>query len=226
MRHLFFILLTGILYLGCNDKDKKSYHRPATFILQKMTIEVQPVNGRSLDGKEISRVKGELQSHGVCAIESITLIRREAFSISKSSWTNDDLIFFRDTYQTLFDASATDREMTIFMAHLSGNAAESKDIAGLAFSRQFIVFFDNGPGNDAQSAIMLHEIGHTMGLVDPDKRGELVNKNNPIHCISSNCIMWPIAFPLASFDYLCDQDLREMEELGPRAATLCQCSAY
>lgn len=221
MRWAIFLLIFSILFAGCNDSRKKSYNRPSEFLLESLVIEVQPVNGRSLDGKEMERFKGEYQSHGICAIESITIVKRQSVRSDIKVWTNQDLYDLRSANQTLFDESPNDRYMTVFMAHVPGSF-EVKGAIGLAFGRDFVAIAEGDLQNDYQSSVVMHEIGHALGLVDSVKRG---TQKNFGHCTTSDCVMAPSVYPLMSFDGLCDKDLQEMIELGfPQAATACNCS--
>ena len=218
-------MLFSFFILGCGDKDKK-YYRPPDFVLQHLTVEVQPINGKHLDGKEVGRFKGEFQASGICAIESITLVTRPNFSTDKNRWTSQDLFDFKEKHQTLFDLDSFDDEMTVFMAHLSGNFDETSNVLGLAFGSDFIVFFDNEKyTNDFQSVVLMHELGHTLGLVDPNNReNPPVNQDAPSHCNTKDCVMFWRPNLLTSFDSLCKRDLQKMLKAGPMAATRCNCN--
>ena len=208
--------------MGCHDR-KKVIPRPSEFVLERLTLEVQPVNDLTFKDVEIQRFKEEYQAHGICAVESIQVLVRPSLQINKNTWSSSDLNALKSQYQTMYDRNFFDREMTIFVAHVPGHYDEANDTIGLSFGPDFIVYFDYSQAA-YQSSTIIHEVGHSLGLVDRSRReGPPANPDAPNHCNTNTCVMfWQVA-PFATFDDLCDKDLGVMKIFGPSAATRCNC---
>ena len=145
-----------------------------------------------------TRIQGTLQKPGGTTFEE------KAFTPSKSSYTDDDLLAVESQKRNHQPGGDT---MVLYILYLNGHHARdtsNEKILGVHYGRASIAIFketiDSSGGvigslfsaNDVERSVLVHEFGHTIGLVnnglkmvknheDPQHRAHSTNKESVMY---------------------------------------------
>lgn len=219
MRLFAHLLITCLVLMlpGCASLSQNNLHvipKPnKDFVLDMLVVEIQPVNDLTINPKALERVKSRLDEYKICREKDITFITKPSISAPKAAWWSSELRMLHQNHRTLHDTNISDRSLVLFLVNVPGIYLESgkQSVAGLAYDDDnFIVYFGSH-SVDVQSSVIIHEIGHIIGLVDRSRReGDPVNPDRPPHCNNEKCVMYWISNRNGRFDELCQRDIQTL----------------
>lgn len=210
-RILWFVVVF-IVMIGCVPLTPAPEHElPAQlFLYDNITMEIQPTHSAGIDISQLVLLKKSLHDYKICRRENVSAIIRQPVDALSNNWPRNLLITFKNRHQTLLDRRPNDRHLIVFISVLPGHYALQghRSTIGLAMNGHYIVLFSN-----FDRAVLLHEFGHIIGMVDRSKREDPpVNPKRPRHCNNSRCVMFWQVNRKAMFDALCQRDLDAMIE--------------
>jgi hypothetical protein len=225
-------LLASPLELGCGS-TKTTVIGPGNQALQflrpgpyaTMAIEVIPVNGRTPDPEAtalmLERATEHCQKPG-----GITLTVDADVATATSgahAYTEDELLALDSARRKMATSGAT---IVLVVLSVNGTYQSNPNVVGLTIGGDLVVLFLDtlaalpGPvAVRAQGSILVHELGHVMGLVNETIPMVTPHEDttHPPHDVSPLCVMfWALEANAGSaanaipddYDPLCKQDLR------------------
>lgn len=164
---------------------------------------------------------------------TVKLVEKEVASGGKSSYSVDDVRAFEDGNRSKFTRNDTITAYFLFTdAPYSGNSQNSTTL-GIAYRNTSMVIFEKTirdhtddpitePSSEkVESAVINHEFGHILGLVDIGTPMQTNHKDpeHGSHCNVDDCLMyWAVetgnifdnllGSPIPELDALCRQDLK------------------
>ena len=179
-------------------------------LLDRITIEIVPIKGFRTERAEIAALTSNLSAYLICPSKGVAVHYRDPVENPRRSWTYSDVLDFEQQHRTIWDHDRYDRHLKLFVSCLPGNYFEDKmtSIAGLAYGRQnSIALFQHY----FERAMLLHEIGHVIGLVNRFNRiSDPVKSDRPNHCNNKACVMFWQVRSNAVFDKKCIRDILNM----------------
>jgi hypothetical protein len=129
-------------------------------------------------------------------------------------WNTSLIKIFETQHRQMYDTKPKDKHLILFIACVPGPYIQGTrtNIAGLAYDdTSFAIFIDN-VNKCNQGIVLLHEMGHILGLVDIKSRNEKpINPERPSHCNDDDCNMfWCISSDNDDFCYKCMCDLKQL----------------
>jgi len=175
-----------------NLEDKTLY--------DKLYIEIQPTTGSNFDIEKYVQVINKLTELRVCKSENIFLHMQDPISFPTKDWREDELI---DYCKDLKRSKQSGKIRKLFIVYYYNT--EVGNSGGLYVGDGVIILFAKNPSIN----LILHEIGHAIGLVDRDRREKPpINEEKPSHCNDESCVMfWDSDSSIDVFCKLCRRDI-------------------
>lgn len=162
---------------------------------RSIKIELQYMAGTTPDQGAISNLVAFLQNL-VNKPDGISVVTRQIPASSSGTLTVDQIKQVEKANRTI---GSSGTELGIYLLYTNGYSSEN-DVIGMAYMNTSMVMFgknitDHSSGATRtliESAVMEHEFGHIMGLVNITSPMQ-VNHNDPAHpnhCNNSNCLMY------------------------------------
>jgi hypothetical protein len=210
-RILWFVVVFMIM-IGCAPlTPNPEPELPARlFLYDNITMEIQPTYSAGVVTSQLTLLKDSFHKYKICRRENVSTIIRQPVDALSHVWPRNLLLRFRNRHRTLLDRRPNDRHLIVFVSILPGIYAlhGHRSTIGLAMNDHHIVLFSN-----FDRAVLLHEFGHIIGMVDRSKREDPpVNPKRPRHCNNRRCVMFWQVNRDAKFDGLCRRDLAAMIE--------------
>ena len=216
---LVFAVLVLLSLASCISPTPKELPPPpdvaivgSATLFDKITIEIVPVaNFTAINKKSTDALIKNLNDYLICRSANIKVIIRKPVNRLRLLWTYDGIVGFENSYRKVWDRNLNDRHLKLFVACFHGKYVDN-NTTGLRFgSRRSIALFEN----TYQRSLLLHEIGHVIGLVDRSKRkGPPANPERASHCNTESCVMYWELERSAVFDGKCTKDILNMIRKG------------
>lgn len=206
-----FILLLPMFIIGCCfngvEYQEENNITSRQFVLDSIVIEVQPFNDLKLNTLELQIIKSRLDKYKICKSENIFLLIKPSIDTNENLWNAEKLVALKTKYRTISDKNICDRNLVLYLAIVPGSyfVPDKESVAGLSFADSFIVYFGK---YKTQSPIILHEIGHSIGLVS--RKLTPINPKRPNHCNAERCVMFWIANIKGNFDESCQEEIQQL----------------
>jgi hypothetical protein len=211
INYVFIAFLISILFSSCiSPRNQPLYSLDNTTILDHMEIEIVPVEGSTVNSAVITSLINNLNDYRICSRDNIIVYLRSPVHSNKRSWSHADVVAFEDQHRIIWDRNNQDRHLKLFISCLPGTYTEKglTDISGLVYGYRNTISLFQGC---FERSVLLHEIGHIIGLVDNSTRGNPpVNIVRPNHCNNSKCVMFWVVSRDAIFDEKCINDIANM----------------
>lgn len=217
MKTLPALLLTLILFAGCNKSDISYVNNPnapdflhnrsvgasANELLSSakytsLKIEVQYMSGYQPDAGALNHLQTTLA--GLLNKPSgITIVTKEIPASANLALSVNDVISIEKNNRTVF---TTGSELGIYILYTNGNYTDN-NVLGVAYKNTSTALFgkkinDNSGGLGQANRTKLvatvagHELGHLLGLVDLGSTMQTAHKDaaHGSHCSNTNCLMY------------------------------------
>lgn len=161
----------------------------------KLTIEVGYMEGFALSSEARQEVIGFLGER-LNKPQGIEIVQTEIPSQSKENYTTADLRTIENNHRALFPST---NELTVWVSIVNGNY-ENESVIGVAYqnlSNSLMggsIAENTGGINQAskssiEAAVLMHELGHILGLVNITTPMVNEHQANGNHCDNSDCLM-------------------------------------
>lgn len=165
-------------------------------------IEVDYQEGKKLNGGTLDLLKQRINDH--LSKPAGTEVVETAFTASKTTWTTDDLRA-EETQERQHQPEGT--TMVLYILVVGGHHAEDTSdakVLGIQYGRASIAIFKDTiqntgliPGflsnaGDVEKAVVVHEFGHTAGLVNNGLAMQTPHEDSghPHHSSNQNSVMY------------------------------------
>lgn len=205
---LLTLFLTSCGSFAVNQLDQGlGSEKPVQYLYDHITVEIQPTTQVGVVNSQLVTFRERLHEYRICRSDRINFIVKNPVEAPVELWTRSAVMAFMRAHRTLYDLRPDDRHLIVYMSVLPGKYPDTdSNIIGMAFGNQHMALFNN-----FDHYVLLHEMGHTIGLVDRDHReGEPVNPERPNHCNVRECVMFWIVDKNGRFDDRCLKDLERM----------------
>lgn len=204
-----FVFLLSLALPGCVGPQRRPDAVIKPMLLDRITIEIVPTEDYPIDLKELKGFISNLEKYRICPESGVTVHVKVAVKTNKRSWSYQDIRAFEQKYRKIWDLDPTDRHLKLFVSCLRGRYSEpdKTSIIGLTYGRHSMSLFRE----HFDRALLLHETGHIIGLVDRRYRtSPPVNPDRPKHCNNNNCVMFWQVDQGTVFDENCARDILYM----------------
>ncbi len=202
VRLLSIGILIVLLSAGCLDQirqtvdpvEPKDYIRDSEY--KKWVIEVDYVQGMKPSDAWLDELRDKLRE----------VVRKDTITVKignvlpgQDTWSDSDITGLKDRHQAETTSGDT---VTTYVAYVDGRYVDDK-VLGIAFGYDLIVIFkeriDEGCtltnaclGNSAtvQRAVLIHEFGHILGLVDRGVPMVNAHSDGGAHSNNRNSVMF------------------------------------
>lgn len=197
---LAFLAVGSALTFGCAPSRSSALPAPhpmfgaeaKSLLAAPVTIEVRPSAGRTPYHPALALLAQRLQERSGHAP---TLVIDNASPMHLPMWNRGALDAYERTYKS------TIGPRVIFVAWLGGMSSLGPAVAGETFSpHSFAIYAD---AHAAQGEILVHELGHVLGLV----RTPRMDRVNPFHDVDPRCVMFWRTTGATDFCGACKGDL-------------------
>lgn len=215
MRHL--VLIFCLFLTACISPTKlinPEPSDPAATLYDRVVIEIYSTDVTPPEDKTFEIFKQKLEEFRICKVDRIFIIPQKPVKHDSVFWNGNSLRALERKHRTIFDPDPDDRFLNVYIAIVPGNHAApgKQNVIGLQYDDTSIaVFYRKAFNHSYRAALLLHELGHVIGLVDrdfrDDKFGPPVNPQRPQHCNVEKCVMFWRVNPKGVFDCRCKKDL-------------------
>lgn len=199
------LLMAGILLLvsvsGCFDLGGQSGIRPTDYIrdgeYSRWVVEIDHVQGQRPRDSALSILQDRMDD--LVHKDRITVKIGETFD-GRNTWSDDAIQSL--SADRLTEETSGDRIVT-HVLYLDGEYGPNRDVLGVAYGHGLVAIFKEridtgcslvtlciGNAGTVETAVLVHEFGHIIGLVD---RGvDMVNDHSDggRHSDNENSVMW------------------------------------
>jgi hypothetical protein len=245
MRYLFLLLITVIALTSCKKEKKsdsddeanfsygeKNFGASADDLLQarkfpSLIVEIQYMEGYEPDEAAILNLKQFVQEH-LHKPHGILFIQKQIQAVTDSILTNKQVDSIQKADRTVLSRNG---QIALYILYTNGHY-ENKNVLGHAFKNTCIVIYGKAikqhqavfsfpTQTTLESTILLHELGHLLGLVNKGSpmKVDHADTAHDSHCLNPDCVMYwsmslvPTFGPLKGdaipcFDSACLQDLK------------------
>lgn len=199
MRHFLYILLLvlGLILPGCSSLPEVLTSNPQTNILTsknytKLLIEVIPVTSFTPSTDSLEFLKTRIKQY--CHKEAVEVVVDSGVSygsIPTLLWNPGVLSLYEFTHSRFITTGDT---LVIKILYVPGVNCPDPTVRGVAYGEYSFVLYRQQVALDHERAVLLHEFGHLIGLVDcgtpcRTNHKELDPKHTP-HCRNEKCVMY------------------------------------
>lgn len=207
MRVLIFILL---FLTSCVSSNRRTPHLHDT-LYDRIVIELYSTTSSQPSTEALNIFKTQMEIYRICPADQIFIIPHRPSDNLRIAWNGGWLRALEAQRRTLHDNEPEDRHLTAFVAYVPGIYAIPRhhNVIGLHYDATSIAVFHRDFFNPTrEAAVLAHEFGHIMGLVDRGRRPDPpINPDRPNHCNDANCVMFWQVNPIGEFDDKCQQDI-------------------
>jgi hypothetical protein len=192
--------------ISCQKDDTTPGISPNDFLSEKkydkLIVEIQYVNGFQPTSVTVSNLTSFLEQR-LNKSGGISVIQSAITSPGKSAYSTDDIRTIEKANRT---QNANDKTLTAYFFFADGdysaNSGGSK-VLGIAYGSSSMVLFEKtirdysgALGQPSvttlESSVLLHEFGHTLGLVNNGTTMQAPHQDEPHgrHCNDTNCLMY------------------------------------
>lgn len=242
--HLLLLIVTLTLF-ACKKKirnnntdeinfsfHKRNFGESADELLRddkftSLKVEIQYMAGFKPDAKAVLNLKAFLQQH-LNKPKGIYFLIRKIKPVTDTILTGNQVDNITRANRTIY---TNNNQIAVYILYTNGEF-ENNDILGQAFRNTSIVIygksvkenestFGNPTPTTLETELLLHEMGHLLGLVDKGSAMTIPHEDslNESHCQNQRCVMhWSIGIrirygplikrPYPDFDTACLQDLK------------------
>jgi hypothetical protein len=166
---------------------------------RRLVVEIISEKGMSLQSETIGFLRTFLEKH-LDKPGGIEIVQKESSEATHSVYTFSDIQTFE---QSLRGARNSGETASVFVYVAGAGYADDASVLGIAYGNSSIAMFekvirDNSGGllqvplQTVESAVITHEIGHLLGLVNNGV--EMVDPHQDLqngkHCNNKNCLMY------------------------------------
>lgn len=207
MRNKLLLLILAPVIISCAPIKTSTYYD--SIIIDLVYTEIsQP------DSNSLTLFRSKLEQYNIT--KNIIITTRKVklpIELLVIPWNMGYLTTFERQNRILYDTNPLDRRLVLFIAYIPGifTYTDTDNICGLKYDRTSFAIFTYLAGEE-HTSVLLHELLHIIGLVDPEVRNEPpTNPNRPGHCNNCYCNMfWKVG---SEQHYLCRKCLRELQDL-------------
>jgi len=215
MRDWHFILFIIVLMfsVSCASLETRRSQPTQNTLYDRIVIELYSTTTSRHSPEAIKILKAKMEEYRICRADQIFVVSQTPSAVSNIAWNSDLLRALEARERTLHDRKPKDRFLIIWIAYVPGIyvVPNRLNTVGLKYGNTSIAIFQKGFNSSYEASILVHELGHIIGLVDRSKRSDPpVNPNRPNHCNNQNCVMFWRVNPAGKFDGKCQRDIRAL----------------
>lgn len=184
----------------------------------KLTVEVGYMEGFALTSQAQQEVTNFLEEH-LNKSRGIEIVLTEIPSQSKENYSAQDLRTIENDNRQLFPA---ENEITVWVSVVDGKF-ENESVIGVAYQNLSTSLmggaiaentggFNQASRSSIEAAVLMHEIGHLLGLVNITTPMVNEHQANGNHCDNSNCLMNFAVETTDLFSLLVTSSIPELDE--------------
>lgn len=212
--HLFLILF--LIITGCDnddsppttpgDSNNTTKIVPNDFLSEqkynKLIVEIQYIEGFAPTATTVSNLQDFLEQR-LNKSAGITITQKAIPSTGKQAYTADDIRSVEKVNRT---QHAADKTLTAYFffadSDYAGNTGDAK-VLGIAYGSSSMAIFEKTihqfsgditqpPATTVETAVVLHEFGHILGLVNNGTSMASPHQDEPHgkHCNNEQCLMY------------------------------------
>mgnify|MGYP000267925129 FL=1 len=167
-----------------------------------LVIEIVYVDGFKPNTASIQNLKTFLETR-LNKPNGITIIEKKIPALGLAPYSNDDLVLVEDTFRSYYNNQSI---LSLYVFFADGGSQEDTSnsfVLGTAYrNTSFVIYEDtilNNTGGlgqpsrtNLETVVMLHEIGHLLGLVDLGSSMQTPHSDSTHakHCNNENCLMF------------------------------------
>lgn len=166
----------------------------------ELVFEVDYVSGERPSNTAMSLLEQRAKEH-LRKPDGITVTRDDEISESRDQWTTQQI---RDLESRHRDRTKSGSTAVMYIVYVDGRFAEKDGVVGLAYSASsFVIFYDKikdssrsvltASPQDVEKAVVVHEMGHNLGLVNngiPMPCGDHEDPDHPKHSDNQDSVMY------------------------------------
>jgi len=209
-----FIILFLLLLTSLTSCATTTFHNPQIrhrrMLYDNMVLEIHPTTQSIPNPVALNIFKAKMERFGVCRASNIRIITHDPGIVLIPAWTSSMLQAWEHRHRTRFDDDPDDRSLTVFVSYVTGihTRVGYNNIVGLKYDDTSIAIFFRNYAPMKEACVLIHEVGHVIGLVDRECReGDPANPDRPSHCNNENCVMFWQIKGSPDFDSLCQRDI-------------------
>lgn len=184
----------------------------------KLTIEIGYMQGFSLTNTAQQEVIGFLEEH-IRKSQGIEIIQTEIPSQNKSTYSTQDLRAIENDHRQIFPA---ENELSIWVSIVNAKN-QNESVVGVAYQNLSASLMggtisDNSGGigqasrSSIEATILMHELGHLLGLVNIGTPMVNDHQSNGNHCDNEDCLMYFAVETTDFFSVLFASSIPELDE--------------
>jgi hypothetical protein len=202
---LFFLII-----IGCDNSDSlvpvDSTIVPNSFLsdktYDKLNVEIQSMNGFEPTAETIATLKSFLQQR-LNKSGGITISMSTAPTQGLASYSISDIKSIENAHRT---AKTNGKTLTAYILFLDGDYSANEGnakVLGVAYGNTSMAIFEKTirsfsggvtqpPVKTLESTVILHEVGHILGLVNNGTPMQVTHQDatHGRHCTDQNCLMY------------------------------------
>ncbi len=202
------MLATACVSLPTGGDDSRFGGDQRLYLYDSLVFEIAPMGESVPDPHALRYFIDRLHGNAICRRDKVTIfIAPPEKLVPPWQMTMHTVVWFDKTHRQLKDLDPTDRDGYVFVSYIEGPIWENgvpKAIGGVHYAHD--AFAVVGP-DLRQGSVLLHEMGHVIGLVSDDK----ADSDHPLHCRNRNCVMYYSAWSgYTDFDKDCKRRIQRL----------------
>ena len=218
MKHLLLLIAASILMSACIKETVLVQEPPANknvFHQRKvgasgrellradrftsLTVEIQYMTGFKPEEETIHHMTSFLQTH-LHKPEGIDVVLQEIPGVPNNTLSKDEVVSIEKKYRSVY---VSDKRISIYFLITNGTHPGNK-LLGMAYGNTSAVLYGKNIHNNVrppgailsraelETSVLLHEIGHLLGLVNKGSVKQLDHEDrvNHNHCANERCLMF------------------------------------
>lgn len=185
------LALTSLSMPGCaaHPARKQDSQAPqlGLYLYDSLVFEIAPMREAIPDPLALDFFVERMHKNRICHRDRVVItVSPSEPLVPPFPMTMHTVIWFDKTHRRLKDTDLSDRRGYIFVSYLTGPIFENgqpRMLGGVQYDKD--AFAVIAPGS-REGAILLHEMGHILGLVDK-REGD---PKHPRHCRNRDCVMY------------------------------------
>ncbi|MEO9531566.1 MAG: membrane metalloprotease [Crocinitomicaceae bacterium] len=205
LKQIFTIAFIGLALSACKKEDNLIFDiQPRHFLsddtYKSLSIEIIAVEGHEPNSASLDNLEDFLNER-LNKPKGISFTQKTIPSPENYSYSAEDLRLLEDQHRTQY---AQNENLTAYIYYADAEYSENTDqseVIGLAYGSTSMCIFeetvaDNSGGfgqvsrNNLETAVLIHEFGHVLGLVNNGTPMTQNHESAPGHCDNENCLMY------------------------------------